>query len=134
MNVTIGQCHGRLDDASLRTLLYEAMAIVNSHPLNVDDINDPKSLDPLTLNHLILMKSKIALPPPGKFVKADIYAAKRWNRVQYLTEQFWSHWKKEYLLNISLRQKWHVPRRNFKVNDIVIIKEDTVPRNKWHLG
>lgn len=110
------------------------MAIVNSRPLNVDDINDPKSLDPLTLNHLILMKSKIALPPPGKFVKADIYAAKRWNRVQYLTEQFWSHWKKEYLLNISLRQKWHVPHRNFKVNDIVIIKEDTVPRNKWHLG
>lgn len=61
---------------------------MNSRPLNVDDINDPKSLDPLTLNHLILMKSKIALPPPGQFVKADIYAAKRWRRVQYLTEQF----------------------------------------------
>lgn len=134
LNVTIAQCPGRLDDASLRTLFYEEMAIVNSRPLNVDGINDPKSLEPLTPNHLILMKSKAALPPPGKFVKEEMYADKRWRRVQYLIEQFWSRWKKEYLLNASLRQKWHLPRRNLKVNDIVIIKEDTLPRNEWHLG
>lgn len=134
LNVTIAQCPGRLDDASLRTLLYEAMAIVNSRPLNVDVISDPKSLEPLTPNHLILMKSKISLPPPGKFEKEDTYSAKRWRRVQYLTEQFWSRWKKEYLQNVSLRQKWHIPRRNLKVNDIVIIKEDMLPRNQWQLG
>lgn len=134
LNATFSQCPGRLDDASLRTLFYEAMAIVNSRPLNVDGINDPKSLEPLTPNHLILMKSKVALPPPGKFVKEDVYATKRWRRVQYLIEQFWGRWKREYLLNISTRQKWHVPRRNLKVNDIVIIKDDTLPRNQWQLG
>lgn len=75
LNVTIAQCPGRLDDVSLRMLFYEAMAIVNSRPLNVDGINDPKSLEPLTPNHLILMKSKAALPPPGKFVK-EMYIAK----------------------------------------------------------
>jgi len=110
------------------------MAIVNSRPLTVNGVNDPTSLEPLTPNHLILMKSKIALPPPGKFEKEDVYAAKRWRRVQYLVEQFWSRWKKEYLLNISIRQKWHVRRRNLKVDDIVIIKEDTLPRNQWQLG
>lgn len=134
LDVAVTQCPGKLDDASLRTLFYEAMSIVNSRPLSVDGINVPKSLEPLTPNHLILMKSRIALPPPGNFVKEDLYAAKRWCRVQYLTEQFWSRWKKEYLLNLSLRQKWHAPRCNVKVNDIVIIKEDTVPRNQWHLG
>ncbi|XP_021324883.3 uncharacterized protein [Danio rerio] len=134
LNVTVAQCSGRLDDASLRTLFYEAMAIVNSRPLNVDGINDPMAPEPLTPNHLILMKSKVALPPPGKFVKEDMYAVKRWRRVQYLTEQFWSRWKKEYLMNESTRQKWHVPRRNLKVNDIVIIKEDSLPRNQWQLG
>nr|XP_020464125.1 uncharacterized protein LOC109964879 [Monopterus albus] len=134
LNVTLAQSSGRLDDASLRTLFYEAMAIVNSRPLTVDGLNDPTSPEPLTPNHLIMMKSKVALPPPGKFVKEDIYAAKRWRRVQFLTEQFWSRWKKEYLLNVSTRQKWHVPRRNLKVNDIVIIKEDSLPRNQWQLG
>ena len=34
----------------------------------------------------------------------------------------------------STRQKWHVPRRNIKVNDIVIIKEDMLPRSQWQLG
>ncbi|KAG1968718.1 nek6 [Pimephales promelas] len=66
LNVTIAQCPGRLDDASLRTLFYEAMAIVNSRPLNVEGINDPMAPEPLTPNHLILMKAKVALPPPGK--------------------------------------------------------------------
>ena len=134
LNATLSQCSGRLDDSSLRTLFYEATAIVNSRPLTVDGVNDPMSLEPLTPNHLILMKSKIALPPPGKFVKEDVYATKRWRRVQYLIEQFWSRWKREYLANISTRQKWHTLRRNLKVNDLVIIKEDTLPRNQWHLG
>ncbi|XP_030588591.1 uncharacterized protein LOC115795386 [Archocentrus centrarchus] len=134
LNATLCVCPGRLDDFSLRTLFYEAMAIVNSRPLNVDGINDPRSLEPLTPNHLILMKSQIALPPAGKFVREDVYATKRWRRVQYLTEQFWGRWKREYLLNISLRQKWHKPRRNLKTNDIVIVIEDTLPRNQWQLG
>lgn len=79
-----------------------------------------------------MMKSKVALPPPGVFVKEDVYATKRWRRVQYLIEQFWGRWKKEYLLNISTRQKWHLPRRNLRV--IVIIKDDNLPRNHWQLG
>lgn len=134
LNATLTQSAGRLDDASLRTLFYEAMAIVNSRPLSTDGINDPNSLEPLTPNHLILMKSKLALPPPGKFVKEDVYGTRRWRRVQYLIEQFWNRWKREYLSNISTRQKWHVPRRNLQVNDVVIIKEEILPRNQWQLA
>lgn len=134
LDATLTQSLGRLDDSSLRTLFYEAMAIVNSRPLTVDGINDPNSLEPLTPNHLILMKSKIALPPPGKFMREDVYCKRRWRRVQYLIEQFWSRWKREYLQNISTRQKWHVARRNLKVNDVVIVKEDILSRNQWQLG
>lgn len=133
LNATLCQYLGRLDDSSLQTLFYEAMAIVNSRPLTVNGVNDPTSLEPLTPNHLILMKSKIALPPPGKFEKEDVYATKRWRRVQCLVEQFWSRWKREYVMNISTRQKWHTTWRSLKVDDLVIIREDT-PRNQWHLG
>ncbi len=115
LNATITLSSGRLDDASLRTLFYEAMAIVNSRPLTVDNLNDPKSLEPLTPNHLITMKSTTALPPPGKFIREDVYMKKRWRRVQYLTEQFWSRWKKEYLHNIAARQCWHAPKGIFKL-------------------
>lgn len=122
LNWVLSQSAGRLDDASLRTFFYEAMSIINSRPLTANNINDPKGLEPLTPNHLLTMKSSVPLPPPGKFVAEDLYARKRWRRVQYLTQQFWSRWRKEYLANITLRQRWHSPRRNVKIGDIVIVK------------
>lgn len=132
LSSVLAQCIGRLEDASLRTF-YEAMSIINSRPLTVDSINDPTSLEPLTPNHLLTMKSSVPLPPPGKFVKEDLYSRKRWRRVQYLSEQFWCRWRKEYLAGIALRQKWHAPRRNVQVDDIVIVQEDGC-RNEWKLA
>lgn len=85
-------------------------------------------------NHFLTMKSSVPLPPPGKFIKMDLYARKRWRRVQYLSEQFWGRWRKEYLANINLRQKWHAARRNLKVGDIVIVKEEEIPRKEWKLA
>ncbi len=134
LNATITLSSGRLDDASLRALFYEAMAIVNSRPLTVDNLNDPKSLEPLTPNHPITMKYITALPLPGKFIREDVYTKKRWRRVQYLTEQFWSRWKKEYLHNIAARQCWHAPKRNFQIDDVVMDIDETLPRSEWRLG
>ena len=54
----------QLNDESLRTLLCEAEVIVNSRPLTVDTMNDPLSLNPLTPNHLLTMKTRVVLPPP----------------------------------------------------------------------
>lgn len=137
LKVSLAQSLGRLDDASLRTLFYEGMSIVNSRPLTVCGINNPTSLEPLIPNHLIQMKSKVALPPPGEFGKDKISTL--WDqalapRIHYQVGQFWSRWKREYLLSISLRQKWHATRHNLKVDDIVMIKEEFLPRNQWHLG
>lgn len=134
MSSVLAQSTGRLNDASLRTFFYEAMSIVNNRPLTVDGLSDPTSLEPLTPNHLLTMKSSVPLPPPGTFVKEDLYAKKRWRQVQYLSEQFWSRWRIEYLANISLRQRWHTPRRNVQVGDIVIVKEEEIPRNEWRLA
>ncbi|XP_051792767.1 uncharacterized protein LOC127530320 [Acanthochromis polyacanthus] len=134
LRATLSLSAGRLDDASLRTFFYEAMAIVNNRPLTVDNLSDPDSPAPLTPNHLLTMKSVTALPPPGRFIREDMYARKRWRHVQYLTEQFWSRWKREYLSQIATRQRWHTPRRNLKVGDIVVEKADDLPRNEWRLA
>lgn len=50
-------CGSHLDDEMLRTFMCEAAAIVNSRPLTVANIHDPNSLEPLTPNHLLTMKS-----------------------------------------------------------------------------
>ena len=46
------QNNSRLDNSSLRTFLYETMAIVNSRPLAIENINDPLGPEALTPNHL----------------------------------------------------------------------------------
>ena len=124
----------RLDSSSLRTFFYEAMSIVNSRPLTTWNLSSAEDPLPLTPNHLLTMKLPTALPPPGNFVREDLYLRKRWRRVQYLSEQFWSRWRKEYLQSLSYRQKWNTPRRNVKVGDVVLLKDDEVSRMEWPLA
>lgn len=131
LNAILLLCPGRLDDSSLRTVFYEAMSIVNCRPLTISEIDNPDSLEPLTPNHILTGKTSSPLPPPGEFLKEDMYIHKR---VQFLMEQFWSRWRREYLAQITLRQKWHGVRRNIKEGDIVLVKDVDLPRNQWPLG
>ncbi|XP_064647110.1 uncharacterized protein LOC135499966 [Lineus longissimus] len=124
----------QLDDEAIRTFMAEAMAIVNCRPLTVENLEDPGSLRPLTPNHILTMKSRPVLPPPGNFEKADLYLAKRWRRVQVLAEEFWDRWRREFILNLQQRRKWCESRENLRKGDIVIEKDEDVPRNCWKLA
>ena len=129
------QASSRLDTSSLRTLLYEVMAIVNSRPISCVKLSDSHSQpEPLTPNHLLTMKIQHPLPPPGKFESEDLYSRKRWRRVQSLAEYFWSRWRHEYLSTLQPRQKWHSLQRDIEINDIVLVSENNLVRSRWRLG
>ena len=76
-------CARELNLKSLRTLLSEVMCIANSRPLSVNNLYDPSTMEPLTPNHILTVKTKIVLPPTGELQLADVYSRKRWRRVQY---------------------------------------------------
>ena len=118
---------------SLRTFLCETMAIVNSPLLTVDGLNDLLKAEPLTLNHPLTMKSKIILPPQGKFQRPYLYCRKRWQRIQYSANEFWTRWKKKFLQTLKERRKWGGQQRNVSIGDVVPT-EDNSPRNTWQLG
>ena len=133
LSAMLSQHGGRLDTSTLRTFLYEAMAIVNSRPLTACDLNDPFS-EPLTPNHLLMVKTHVVLTPPGNFTREDVYARKRWRKVQYLANDFWSKWRKSYLMTLQTRQKWHKNVRNVEVGDIVLLTDEEPNRGTWRLG
>ena len=134
LSVLLDQHGTQLDDQDLRTFLVEAENIVNGRPLTVDHLNSPDGPTPLTPNNLLTMKTNVVLPPPSIFVKNDLYCVKRWRRAQYLANQFWSRWRKEYVQSLQLKNKWITPKRNLRVDDVVIIKDQNVARNQWKLG
>ncbi|XP_033116710.1 uncharacterized protein LOC117116716 [Anneissia japonica] len=123
----------QLTDEVLRTFMAEACAVVNSHPITTlsTDPNDPLALNPTML---LTQKTSPLQTPPGKFVKEDLYGRKRWRHVQYLADQFWIRWRKEYLQNLQYRQKWLQPKPNISAGDVVILKQKDVPRYSWPLA
>ncbi len=72
--------------------------------------------------------------PPGIFKKHDLYLRRRWKQVQYISDLFWKRWIREYLPSLQMTTKWTSTKRNFQLNDLVIIADEKAPRNSWLLG
>lgn len=116
-----------MDDEALQTVLCEVEAIMNDRPITTVT-NDKNDVEPLTPNHLLLLKTKPVMPPE------DIYSRRRWRQIQYLADLFWRKWVREYLPIMQPRNKWNKVRRNLQPGDLVVIVDNTAPRNSWVLG
>ena len=121
-----------VEDEVLATLMTEVEAILNSRPITQIS-QDSKDEEPLTPNHLLLLRPLSSLPP-GVFDRSDSYGIRRWRQAQYLADQFWKRWLKDYLPMLQLRQKWTQPRRNLMVGDLVLVLDENAPRSKWPLA
>ena len=66
------QTHGKaVDEDSLLRLMDDTEGILNSRHLIVETISDLTSELPLSPANILTMKSKVVMPPPGKFSKPD---------------------------------------------------------------
>ncbi|XP_030836004.1 uncharacterized protein LOC115921870 [Strongylocentrotus purpuratus] len=121
-----------MTDESLQTLFCEIEGIINCRPITrvSDDAND---LEALTPNKLLTLKATPMLPPSVSR-QTDCYARRRWRQVQYLADVFWRRWLREYLPQLQARQKWVHPSRNIQVGDVVLVVNETAPRNFWLMG
>ncbi|GFS73653.1 DUF5641 domain-containing protein [Trichonephila clavipes] len=115
------------------TLLTQVEAILNSRPLvSLDCDNDPDSLNILTPSHFLIGEVITSSPEHTNDDKLSLRS--HWDIVQKMKLNFWRKWKIDYLNNLQNRTKWKSPNNNFKVGEIVIIKEDNIPPATWPLG
>ena len=83
-----------LDDSQLHTFLFEAESILNSRPLT-PITTDADGLESLTPNHLLKLCPTGNLTP--SLSSHENYCPKRrWKHVQYLADQFWRTWSREF--------------------------------------
>ena len=122
-----------VNDETLLTSMTEVEKILNDHPLTKLS-EDPKDLEALTPNHLLLSHRNHCLAP-GDFstASADKYT-RSWRQAQYLSNIFWRRWVDEYLLSLQERQKWFRPHRNLAVGDLVLITDQHSPRGQWPMA
>ena len=70
--------HGKsLDNESLLTLMTEVEGILNSWPMTVEMINHPSSFRQLAPANILTMKSNVNIPPPGNFLRPDLYCRRQ---------------------------------------------------------
>lgn len=120
-----------LDDERLSTVFCEIESILNSRPL-VPLSNDPIDLEPLTPNHLLLLRPGCDVPLAITMPK-DQYG-RRWRHVQLIADKFWERWLNEYLCTIQLRTKWLSVGADISIGDLVVINNPNTPRYAWPLG
>ena len=101
----------------LRTMLVVAEGIVNSRPLTPCS-SDPRDLEPLTPNHLLLLRGGADFP----FTRLgeDYDAVKGWKFAREVSEMFWHRWVTEYLTLLQARRRWLKPRK-VAVGDMVLL-------------
>lgn len=122
----------RLNDEILLTVIAEAEEIVNSRPLvyiSQDAMND----EALTPNHFVRGSSSglqdpcIAPTHPAEALRSS------YKRSQYVADELWKRWLKEYLPSLNLRMKWLDDTKSMKVGNLVFIADDH-NRNGWIRG
>ena len=121
----------RIDDERLSTLLCEVEAVLNSRPLTTVS-SDGADLEPLTPNHILRAYRTDPLPLGG----ASLEEASRrgWRHAQLLADRFWNRWTREYTHALRMRQGKLERSRNFAVDDVVLVVDNSLPRNRWKVG
>ena len=119
-------------DEELMTAIIGAEGLINSRPLTYQTA-DPSDDVPLTPNHFLHGQIGGQFAPPT-VDETDFNPRKRWRRVQELVRHLWHRWLREWLPELSARRKWFRPRRDLKVDDVVLVMSPDTNRGNWPLG
>ena len=119
-------------DPQLATTLTEVESILNSRPLThaSSDVNDLEALSP---NHILLglhRKWSSMLDTD----ETDVFSRRKWRQVQGAVHDFWTRWRKEYLPTLTRRARWAGSAPNYRVGELVLLKEDNALKGKWELA
>lgn len=116
----------------LSTLLAQIEACVNSRPL-CPISSDPNDIGVLTPAHFLVGESLVA-PPEQCHIEAKASWLTRWQRVQQMGQYFWSRWSSDFLNQLQTRSNWRDQKKQPKLDDLVLIRDENLPPTKWQMG
>ncbi|XP_076384582.1 uncharacterized protein LOC143263683 [Megalopta genalis] len=117
---------------NLNTLIIDIEAILNSRPLTPIS-SDPTDLLALTPGHFLIGEAITSLRERD-LKDTPTNRLSQWQRIQQLRQHFWKRWHREYLNELTTRNKWTRGHHPITEGTIVLLREDNVPSMQWPLG
>ncbi|XP_062713374.1 uncharacterized protein LOC134290289 [Aedes albopictus] len=124
--------NSRLTFEEMTTLLTQIEAAMNSRPL-VPLSEDPNDLACLTPAHFLIGSTMHAVPEPD-LTKVSLSMLDRLQATQRAYQQFWHHWRSEYLQELQLCNKINKPNDAFLPGRLVILVDEQQHPVKWPLA
>ena len=59
------------------------------------------------------------------------------HRLEFLNNivtEFWPKWQRDFFPTVIVQQKWHVGKRNLRVDDLVLVQDNNALRGHWKLA
>lgn len=126
----LGNSHLTFEELS--SLLAQVEAILNSRPL-CPLSPSPHDFQPLTPAHFLIGRPLTSLPSPS-LMDSNTNRLDRFQRLEQVKQHFWKRWATEYIAELQQRTKWRTKCRDLKVDDLVLLKDESVPPLCWRLG
>lgn len=114
------------------TVLTQVEACLNSRPLVALPLDDD-GVEALTPGHFLVGRPLEALPDPALAYRS-VSLLSRWHLCQALVRHLWQRWSADYLNSLRRASKWHRSSTNLRVDDVVILREDSTIPAKWPLA
>lgn len=115
------------------TLMCRVEAVMNSRPL-VDTSADPHDSQVFLSPGHFLIGAPLLSTPEEDISHIPMNRLSRWKLLQQHLQSFWKLWSRDYLHSLIKRPKWDAATTNIKLNDIVIIKNQSSSPLDWPLG
>ena len=118
----------------LTTIVIEVESILNDRPLTYTD--SELCAEPLTPNHLIYGRRLNVVESSDEQSKS-VNINYRYHYVNQILNHFWHRFNTEYLTELRekhIRNNKRQSQEVIQVNDVVLIKEDKMPRSKWRMA
>lgn len=88
----------------------------------------------MTPNLLLMGRHDDASLPLVTYPDSELYSRRQWRHSQILSDHFWAHFLRNYLLSLQSRQKWRKDNPNLQPNTVVLILDPQLPQSQWSVG
>ena len=119
----------RFTISELATITCQIEAILNSRPLTSINSHPSDGIQVLIPSHFLIGRPITAYPET--VINTSPSLLKCWTMCQAITHHFWQRWSQEYLQQMQKLSKWRTPADNIRVNDIVLIRDETAFTCHW---